>query len=270
MQRENIGITKIRNFDYIALRREARNRRQRFQGQTTNYVQLGEEEEMKSYNQIIPRWLDVYEEAADKIDGINKIYEEIKRLTEEKRKKPFESDEKEKKIEKLVDEATEAFHQTEELLERMRNESVLERSAHDSKVKQNSIRTLAISLQQAVNRFRHNQKSLFDFLEKSKLNQIWVDGDDASSKRKDEKNEMKFEVEMAQLEREALERGEQIDTLVGNIHKLNQIFKHLNRMILEQGTILDRIDFNMEQTLKQTVKATTEINKVHPLKSPPP
>jgi len=44
----------------------------------------------------------------------------------------------------------------------------------------------------------------------------------------------------------AMERSKEIDELVGNLSELGEVFKELNILVVEQGTILDRIDFNIE------------------------
>lgn len=58
-------------------------------------------------------------------------------------------------------------------------------------------------------------------------------------------------------------RDEEINKLVSTINELTKIFKQMNQLVIDQGTILDRIDFNIEETLVQTKKANVELKKVY-------
>jgi len=42
-------------------------------------------------------------------------------------------------------------------------------------------------------------------------------------------------------------RDHEINAIVQSIEELSQIFKELAVLVIDQGTILDRIDYNMEQ-----------------------
>ena len=53
----------------------------------------------------------------------------------------------------------------------------------------------------------------------------------------------------------AMERTKEIDELVDNLKELGEVFKELNILVVEQGTILDRIDYNIEQGVKYTADA---------------
>ena len=59
----------------------------------------------------------------------------------------------------------------------------------------------------------------------------------------------------------AMERSKEIDELVGNLSELGEVFKELNILVVEQGTILDRIDFNIEQGVRHTAEAVQELVK---------
>lgn len=67
---------------------------------------------------------------------------------------------------------------------------------------------------------------------------------------------------MAIMEDLARERDEDINKLVDNINKLNQLFKDMNQLVIEQGTIVDRIDYNIEKALDSTTRAKKELVKV--------
>jgi len=60
----------------------------------------------------------------------------------------------------------------------------------------------------------------------------------------------------------AKERDEDINRLIDNINKLNHLFKQMNDIVLEQGTIVDRIDYNIEKSADDTRSAKKELRKV--------
>lgn len=57
------------------------------------------------------------------------------------------------------------------------------------------------------------------------------------------------------------ERDAEIVNIAKNIEELAAIFKELSVMVIDQGTILDRIDYNMEQTIEHTKEGITELEK---------
>lgn len=59
----------------------------------------------------------------------------------------------------------------------------------------------------------------------------------------------------------ALEREEQIGSIVQSIADLKHIFKDLAVMVQDQGTILDRIDYNIEQTQVQVHEGYKQLKK---------
>ena len=53
----------------------------------------------------------------------------------------------------------------------------------------------------------------------------------------------------------AAQREEELRNLLRSIEELNAIFKDISILVIEQGTILDRIDYNIEQAEHNMVKA---------------
>ena len=60
----------------------------------------------------------------------------------------------------------------------------------------------------------------------------------------------------------AVEKNEQINDLVNSINELSHTFKQLNALVIEQGTLLDRIDCNLEETHENVLKANVHLRKV--------
>lgn len=56
-------------------------------------------------------------------------------------------------------------------------------------------------------------------------------------------------------------RSSDIGRLVGQINDLAVIFKELSILVVEQGTVLDRIDYNIDHARGAVQKANKELDK---------
>lgn len=52
-----------------------------------------------------------------------------------------------------------------------------------------------------------------------------------------------------------------MNAIVKSIVDLNSIFKDLSQMVVDQGTVLDRIDYNIEQTTIQVHEGFKQLQK---------
>lgn len=57
------------------------------------------------------------------------------------------------------------------------------------------------------------------------------------------------------------EREEEINEIAKSIFSLAEIFKQLQVLVIDQGTVLDRIDYNIELTVTHMKQATVELEK---------
>ena len=57
------------------------------------------------------------------------------------------------------------------------------------------------------------------------------------------------------------ERDEEIVKIAKSIEELAAIFKELASLVIDQGTVLDRIDFNMENALADVKEGVQQLNK---------
>ena len=55
-------------------------------------------------------------------------------------------------------------------------------------------------------------------------------------------------------EKYTVERNEQIMKIVESVQELNEIFKELSNLVIIQGSLLDRIDYNIDESLVQVRK----------------
>ena len=56
------------------------------------------------------------------------------------------------------------------------------------------------------------------------------------------------------------ERDKEVDTIVKSVNNLHEMFKDMNVLVNEQGTILDRIDYNIDIGFDNVLKAKKKIN----------
>lgn len=78
-------------------------------------------------------------------------------------------------------------------------------------------------------------------------------------------NKMLTQTQMLLMEEEntkmVAEREEEVNKIVRSITDLNDVFKDLAQMVNEQGTVLDRIDFNIEQTQTSVFEGYKQLQK---------
>ena len=95
-----------------------------------------------------------------------------------------------------------------------------------------------------------------------------LDGDDLSmpgAKKGIPREELMNDAERTEFEmmdQIAVSRDVEINNLVKSINDLAVVFKELSVIVIDQGNILDRIDYNIEQAVRHTKKANVELHKV--------
>lgn len=51
--------------------------------------------------------------------------------------------------------------------------------------------------------------------------------------------------------------------MVKSINQLNNIYKQLNELVIEQGSLIDRIDFNIEETYQHVEKGVGHLQSAN-------
>lgn len=222
-----------------------------------------------------PAWVDTVEEVEDCLRDIERRIEALKELHRKKLMVTFDEEgeqAKEREIEATAKGITSTFRKAERVLKSITSDTDFTSTDADSKIRSNMVRTLASRLQQASVTFRRTQKEYlkqraaqknsggaFDFLseaeEQSKATSI-VAVDAGSTALTLEQIAV-----VDDMERQIAQRDKEIAAIVESIEELSQIFKELAVLVIDQGTILDRIDYNMEQVVERVEDGVVALEK---------
>ncbi|XP_068659493.1 syntaxin-43-like isoform X2 [Aristolochia californica] len=206
-----------------------------------------------------PAWVDVSEEISSDMQRAQaKMMELVK--AHAKALMPSFGDGKEDQhvIEMLTREITDLLKRSEKRLQRLSATGPSE----DSTVRQNVQRSLAMDLQNLSMELRRKQSAYLKRLQQQKEGQDGVDLEMNLNGSKFKQDDDDFgdegfnDLQMSKLKRsEALtaEREREIAQVVESVNDLAQIMKDLSVLVVDQGTIVDRIDYNI-----QNVAATVE------------
>eukprot|EP00930_Biecheleria_cincta_P032619 TRINITY_DN2261_c0_g1_i3.p1 TRINITY_DN2261_c0_g1~~TRINITY_DN2261_c0_g1_i3.p1 ORF type:complete len:403 (-),score=105.63 TRINITY_DN2261_c0_g1_i3:46-1254(-) len=148
----------------------------------------------------------------------------------------------------------------------------------DDEFRQNMQRNLASQLQQLCRQFREAQKEFMAELKRRKASSSPNDLEAAhtgsgaralsssaapggSSSLQQQQQQQLLLAEIDDMEVVAANRSAEIAQIVSSVEELNRIFKDLAALVIDQGTILDRIDFNTEKIYNKSNEAKGQILK---------
>lgn len=113
---------------------------------------------------------------------------------------------------------------------------------------------LASRLQALLQRHRQQQRSFMDKLSKASTGE---DADPIDTPDFEESSEA-----LEGLDYLELQRSESVQKLVSDLRELASLFEDLARLVLKQGSMLDRIDYNVSQAAEDTSKGVVQLAKV--------
>ncbi|XP_034930169.1 tlg2p-like protein a [Populus alba] len=215
-----------------------------------------------------PAWVDVSEEIAANVQRARMKMVELAKAHAKALMPSFgDGKEDQRTIEGLTQEITGLLRKSEKQLKRLAAAGPSE----DSNVRKNVQRSLATDLQNLSMELRKKQST---YLKRLRQQNEGQDGDDLEMNLNggrsiiddDNLDDMVFnEHQMAKLKKSeafTVEREREIQQVVESVNELAQIMKDLSVLVIDQGTIVDRIDYNIqnvattvEEGLKQLQKA---------------
>jgi len=215
---------------------------------------------------IPPGWMSVIDDV--KYD-ISKIKQNTEKLADHHKSRlmiSFEDSGKdEQSIQVLTEYITKLFHDCQSKIQKIcppKSDEVLSPEAQEKKNVQSS---LALELQELSTKFRSMQR---EYLQKLRGRQtrgrILEDDDD-----EEDKYDIGFTPEQIHTLQNNVtnvqQRDKDVKQIVKSITELAEIFKDLSVLVIEQGTILDRIDYNIEQTSVTVEEATKQLGGANEL-----
>lgn len=221
---------------------------------------------------IPPAWTDQVEECQYALTRLNGKIQELDELHKKNLHRPTldDSSDDQHQIEVLTREITRMFSNCHKLVDTIKRQSQ-NGNIMEQRLAQNVMSSLVGSLQNASNFFRKTQNNYLRSLnlreERSKqyfssaLDQefdAWEVDNDLENIDRVFSMGPSSSITQQQLllleednSRIAEEREEEVKQIVKSIVDLNEIFKDLAHLVSNQGTILDRIDYNIERTSLQ-------------------
>ncbi|KAK4476724.1 hypothetical protein RD792_015884 [Penstemon davidsonii] len=227
-----------------------------------------------------PGWVDVSEEIAANIQRVRGKMAELEKAHAKALMPSFgDGKDDQRRIESITHEITDLLKKSEKRLKRLSTGGPSE----DSNIRKNVQRSLATDMQTLSMELRRKQSTYLKRLRQQKEGPDGVDMEmnlnGSNSKREDDDlDDMGFnEHQMAKLKKSeafTAEREREIHQVVESVNDLAQIMKDLSVLVIDQGTIVDRIDYNItnvaasvEDGLKQLKKVKFSLSQVQLISS---
>lgn len=197
---------------------------------------------------------------------------ELSALHKKRLKVDFETDEaqQEREIDAKTREITEVFHHAENLLKRFGKQTEQSQglTGEERTVRKNMQMSMAKKLQGLSMSFRSTQKQYLTQLQNQKSGGTpsldFLNEPKKVPSSNDFVDQGFVGAQMNVLEDvEDLvnQRDEEITRIAKSIEELAQIFRELAVLVIDQGTILDRIDYNMENAIEHAKEGIVQLEK---------
>ena len=172
-----------------------------------------------------------------------------------------------KSIKEISTEMTQELKQCQNILKEIINDkedlndinNFRELNATNVQIKQNMKQNIITKLNDFTKKFKLNQE-----LYNNKFQDFVIDEEMAnksfSIRKNEEKNSNDF-LSTQENNEQLRRRDEDLTNLLKSVNDLAQIFKDMQTLVMEQGTILDRIDYNIDITSSNISQGKKNITK---------
>lgn len=215
-----------------------------------------------------PRWVDDVDEINSSLADIQRLMTSLASLHASRLGSIFGNDleQMEGEIESITRDITNKFRHAEGYLKRV-GAATRNAGGEEATVGNNVQRSLAIKLQELSSDFRQKQRKYLKDVQIQKGNGATENEDKFGIDFNNDINHDTVGFSSQQLAvvddlQEAVQsRDKEISQIAQSIEELGSIFKELAVLVIDQGTILDRIDYNMEAVVEHTKEGIVQLQK---------
>eukprot|EP00922_Rhytidocystis_sp_ex-Travisia-forbesii_P051861 GHVS01076992.1.p1 GENE.GHVS01076992.1~~GHVS01076992.1.p1 ORF type:complete len:313 (-),score=56.39 GHVS01076992.1:205-1143(-) len=278
-----VGLV-ARNVTYLYLkyRTEHKNKKNRFgssilggysptrgesAGQQRLLTQLSEDEgEIEMTQHLPPVWVDIVDECRDDVDRIKEKMSQLQKAQQKRLLKVFDDDggggQPDRELDGLTIAITQLFKKSEHRLRDIKVRTpVGELSKSELSQRRNAQVSIATQLQQLNQAFRKQQAQYIRDVKRRQKGADLFEPSKAASSGLDGGFSDNLMAELETAEMDVGQRSEELSRIAQSVAELHSIFKDLATLVIDQGTLLDRIDYNIEQVVVQTSDANVQLRK---------
>lgn len=228
-------------------------------------IRAGKRSEAQETLTLPPQWIESAEEAKENCKCIREKLNQLAKAQQKRLLKVFsDAASPDKDVEQLVKQISTLVRKCEQSIHMVMSRGAPLTCDQDAEFRQNVQRNLATQLQQLSQQFRQSQK---DYLAEVQKRQQGSGCDVPPSiiGNRDTTADFSFTEsqlqEMEEMEQGASQRNSEISQIAASITDLHTVFKELAVLVIDQGSILDRIDYNIEQVVTQSSEANKQLQK---------
>ncbi|XP_023636828.1 syntaxin-42 isoform X3 [Capsella rubella] len=209
-----------------------------------------------------PAWVDDSEEVTFNIQKVRDKMGELSKA-HSKALMPTFGDNKgiQREVEMLIHDITDLLRNSEKRLQKLSTRGLSE----ESNLRKNVQRSLATDLQSLSMELRRKQSTYLKRLQQQKEGQDGIDLEfnmNGKMSRLDEEDELGGStIKMKKGQHVSAEREREIQQVLGSVNDLAQIMKDLSALVIDQGTIVDRIDYNVQNVSTSVEEGFKQLQK---------
>ena len=258
-----------RNLTPVFIRHRDRRAARRFGGAPTGDadrlldIEGGRKAVSLEMTSLPPQWVEAAEQAREDIRLIKDKLIQLEKAQSKRLLRVFSDDKApDRDVERISSEISALVKRCEPAIHQVKTRGAASSTEKDRELRHNMQRNLATQLQQLSQQFRQKQKDYLNDVRKRQKG-----GLDESGSSRDVMGDLDMGFSDAQLqdlqemEQSANVRNEEITKIAASITDLHTIFKELAVLVIDQGSILDRIDYNIEQVVHQSAEANKQLKK---------
>ncbi len=208
-----------------------------------------------------PQWVDAAESAREDLKLIKEKLLQLEKAQSKRLLRVFSDDQApDREVERISSEISSLVKRCEPAIHQVKTRGAGAATSKDRELRHNMQRNLATQLQQLSQQFRQSQKDYLNDIRKRQKPGGERDLRDGMAEFEMGFTDSQLQ-DLQEMEQNASVRNEEITKISSSISDLHTIFKELAVLVIDQGSILDRIDYNIEQVVHQSSEANKQLRK---------